>query len=88
MGRADDEVSAVGFVDEEVRFGSLGDPQLDGLVAGRRHHDRAADGERPAELDPLDAGVPLGPAFDVGPELPDGVRRRAGLDAVLDDPHG
>jgi hypothetical protein len=85
--RAGDEVAAVGLVDEQLGLDGFGDAQLDRLVARRRHQDRAADGERTAKLDPLDARVPLGPALDVRPEPPDGLGLRARLDAVLDGPH-
>src|SRR5439155_8507364 len=53
----------------------------------RRHQDRAADAKRAAKLDPLDARVPLGPALDVRPELPNGLGPRARLEGVFDGPH-
>jgi hypothetical protein len=46
---ADDEVAAVGLVDEQPGLAGFGDAQLDRLVAWRRHQDRAADGERTAK---------------------------------------
>src|SRR5919204_833466 len=85
--RADHEVAAVGLVDEQFGLDGFGDTQLDRLVARRRHQNRAARGERTAKLDPLDPRVPLWPALDVRPELPNGLGPRARLDAVLDGPH-
>jgi hypothetical protein len=38
--RADDEVAAVGLVDEQLGLDGFGDAQLDRLVARRRHQDR------------------------------------------------
>jgi hypothetical protein len=69
----DDEIAAVGLVDEQLGLDGFGDAQLDRLVARPRHQDCAADRERTAKLDPLDARVPLGPALDVRPELPNGL---------------
>jgi hypothetical protein len=45
---ADDEVAAAGLIDEQLGLDGFGDAQLDRLVTGRRHQDRAADGERTA----------------------------------------
>src|SRR5689334_16724524 len=82
-GRAVD----LGLVDEVLARHQVGDAQLDDVLAVRLHRDRGADRERAVQLDPLDVGVPLGPAGHVGPRLPDGLRSGGGLSAVFGDPH-
>src|SRR5262249_6102268 len=87
MRRADDDVIEVGLVNEQHRLDYLSDPQLDRLLPRRGHHDAAPGCERSAELDSLDATVPLRPAVDVCPKPPHLLGTSARLDAVFADPH-
>src|SRR5262249_16241555 len=87
MGCADENLAQVRLVDEELWLDGLCDSKLDWVVSHRGHQDRAAGGERPDQLDPLEVAVPPRPARDVGPQPPDSFRGRGGLNAVLVRPH-
>src|SRR5262245_4474774 len=84
----DYDVAEIRFVDEQCRLGDFDEAQLDRVLAGRRHRNRASGRERTGDLEPLNVRVPFAPARHVGPESPDRLRGGGRLDAAFVRPHG